>query len=290
MMNRLGRHVYYLDPDELVLFPTDVTKEPGAGTRGEMYLRLVDLDLDDAHSILEFVNSFSILNVHEATLPNPSFSLPLSSHAAEEIESDRRAVGEVIAEERGWSSAEEAARSDFDVETVESFRVGARLIRDGLRAWRVVKGDINPLTTTWETRDFLRLKARHLSYEVEAEDFLTSLFDDGLRPFHPGISFEEERDLPPDSPRVEVVPASSSERQTLDLYPVCCLELFNHIIEMAEYRICANTQCHRLFVRQEGRASYGQHRTRGVLYCTRACARSQAQRAYRARQGHESAS
>src|SRR6266571_8840312 len=67
------------------------------------------------------------------------------------------------------------------------------------------------------------------------------------------------------------------------LYTICALELFNHIIDNAEYHTCANDHCQRSFVHQEGRSEKGQHRSRGVRYCSPSCARATAQRDYRRR-------
>ncbi|NEA60379.1 hypothetical protein G3I60_41010 [Streptomyces sp. SID13666] len=64
---------------------------------------------------------------------------------------------------------------------------------------------------------------------------------------------------------------------------VAFLQLYNHLVEGATVRHCANEPCGRAFVRQRGRAEYGQHRTTGIKYCTRECARAQAQRALRRR-------
>jgi hypothetical protein len=112
-------------------------------------------------------------------------------------------------------------------------------------------------------------------------DTLTNLFDFGLHPFHPGITIDHQGIRGPSSVEVDLVP--SHARQMLDLYPICCIELYKHIVELADYSICRNETCGRLFVRQIGRAKFGQHRTRGVLYCSSSCARAQAQRAYRRR-------
>jgi hypothetical protein len=62
------------------------------------------------------------------------------------------------------------------------------------------------------------------------------------------------------------------------VYSVAFLQLYNHLVEGAAVHQCANERCGRAFVRQRGRAEYGQHRTTGVKYCSRECARAQAQR------------
>ncbi|MFF7366018.1 hypothetical protein [Streptomyces sp. NPDC008125] len=72
-----------------------------------------------------------------------------------------------------------------------------------------------------------------------------------------------------------------------DRYPtllaVAFLQLYNHLAEDATIRECASETCRRAFVRQRGRAEYGQNRTTGIKYCTRECARAQAQRELRRR-------
>jgi hypothetical protein len=67
------------------------------------------------------------------------------------------------------------------------------------------------------------------------------------------------------------------------IYSVSFLQMYNHLAENAEFRRCANETCRLSFVRQRGRAEFGQNRTTGVKYCSRECARAQAQRNLRRR-------
>ncbi len=50
------------------------------------------------------------------------------------------------------------------------------------------------------------------------------------------------------------------------------------VLRLTTVHQCANERCDRAFVRQRGRAAHRQHRTTGVKYCSRECARAQAQR------------
>ena len=92
-------------------------------------------------------------------------------------------------------------------------------------------------------------------------------------------------DVPPDQPLDQGRGGAHPTHRDIELslYSILCLELFNHMAEASEYRVCANETCGRFFVRQSGRALHGQHRSKGVKYCSAECAKAQAQRQYRRR-------
>jgi hypothetical protein len=98
-----------------------------------------------------------------------------------------------------------------------------------------------------------------------------------LAPFHPALLARPEP--PPRKPaREEPLWIVNG---TVTLYSACVLELYNHAVEDAIYQRCEN--CGRLFVRQEGRAEHGQHRRRGVKFCSPNCKAASLQRRYRTR-------
>jgi hypothetical protein len=167
-------------------------------------------------------------------------------------------------------------------ETREELVFGVRVLRDLMRAYtslregmladdgaahvrfESVPEGVDPLGRDWRGR--LERLAIEPGPRAQAEIFLVTVLNDGLTPFAPRVALEHAATLPP-----------------APLYARFCLELYVHLAERALYRRCANEPCGRIFVRQRGRAQAGRHRTRGLKYCSRACARAAAQRAYRRR-------
>jgi hypothetical protein len=82
------------------------------------------------------------------------------------------------------------------------------------------------------------------------------------------------------SPRIDH-PLAEAEGATL--FGASCLQLYNHITEQVQYKICANESCGQFFVRQQGRSGGVQRKSEGVKYCSSKCARAQAQRELRRR-------
>lgn len=169
-------------------------------------------------------------------------------------------------------------------ETLTEFRFIARCLRDVTTAWRVFHESLNPASVEW-----VSFPDDHpIETLGHASRLLTSVLPKLLSGLAPRIGVSEEPQAlgrfevwaPPHASTVTPAHAPPPVR----LYQVCALELYNHICEQATYRICANETCRRKFVRQEGRAEHGQHRTKGVKYCSMECARAQAQRAHRRRQ------
>lgn len=168
-------------------------------------------------------------------------------------------------------------------EGIEDFRFGARVIRDLIRARRILNSEqirpeweSLPTGATWLSDDEIVAHEEHetpITPEDEAAALLSKQLTAALRLFHPSVN-----DAPLDQHPVELALSATP------IYARCCLELYNHIAGNAAYRQCANITCGRIFHRHTGRAEHRQHRSFGLIYCSTECANAQTQRNYRARQ------
>lgn len=252
----------------------------------EVYLQVGALDLDDDQTVLDFVNEFGLMNIrgrwlepvslYTSTSEEPQFPL-LEAYPGFD---DDEFVDLASPLRGGIAKAEAECRLPLGVhETIEEFRWGARCIRDLTAAWRCLRDDIAPSDLEWANPliafSFEGPRNRRWWDAAEMADFIAETLKASLGSLSPRVVVDH--DDPP-------LPLADNFSTGISLFAVSCLELFNHIVEDAPYRVCGNARCGRLFVRQQGRAAHGQRRTTGVRYCSAYCSRSVAQRAYRERQ------
>jgi hypothetical protein len=253
-----------------ILASADLVGEP-ATEHHEVYLDLLTVDLEDEHEILAFVNRHGPLSVL-AGRERPFNGFTDHPYFRRSIHAELQELRDETVHD--WIEAEKGDEDWIIGEPVDEFRWEAACLRDMVAAWRFVNEGKEPerlwswvwgapppeFEASYEYSDPLTLEgAAHL---------LARGLDVGLAAFHP---------------YVQVGGDAMPYHGAVGFYQVCCLELFNHIVENATYRICQNEPCQRVFVRQTGRAEHGQYRSEGVKYCSRECARAQAQRNYRRR-------
>jgi hypothetical protein len=268
---------------------------------GETYLRLGATDLENPKAIFAFVEKYGVLGgwdlyiTFEREAPFAAKELYGSQlDTTSEVEKRRRA----LPEESGAIWGSEALPLHYS-ETLDEFRFAARCLRDLTSAWRMFQDGTPAGDVEWvspqqpgserDTR-FLQEDSFPLFLLREA---LPSWF---LRPFTPRLTFDWPRlrtgDMPAFqnlAPRNGGIRVDQPMRQPVAgrLYNICALELYNHIVENAEYLICGNDNCEQKnFVHQQGREK-NWYRSSGVLYCSYGCAHAVAQRKYRRKKSNE---
>lgn len=278
------------------------------GDLGLRYFRTEDLERSVAAAFLDIEDDYGLIG--------PYFDAPIAAgNLPHEDWWDalRAALSGAFSGLDSYESPAEVARSaeeatgdpnaiPFDeyaygLETLAEFRAAAGLLQDAVALWRIARGQLSAddwcgqmipaldleaiaeQALTGAPKGIGASEARTIGVKAAAMRLVASILEPGLAVFRPNLHIEDA---------IHPQPVGFQDLWTglLPLYSICCAELFNHICEAAEYRRCANERCERLFVRQEGRATKGTKRSRGVLYCSAACARAQAQREYRRRQAN----
>jgi hypothetical protein len=242
-------------------FQSPALVAPGAADPGETYLELAALDLDDVGAIVAFASTYGVLGVRDpiGLRDGPSYGAFRAFAFFEPVE-------QMLAAELPV----DPPLPDY-VETLGEFRFGARFVCDLVSAYRVVRGEVGVDEAEWQV-----LPAGQQPTSLrDAANVIAIAVEWALKPYSPHVFF---------SP----VPVPGL-RPTADgmVYVRCCVELYNHIVEGADYRVCANETCGRLFVRQRGRAQHGFYRREGVRFHDASCARAQTQREYRRRKQRE---
>lgn len=244
-------------------------------TYHEVYLRLFALDLSDMRAIERFLNRYGPLGFADREEP-----LGFDWHAGfhRHVRPWLAEAGEALAYEiADWDYLAGNSAHFGMAQSLREFLWQAWCLRDLVRAWRWYREGIEVAPDAWESPVWATEDERLPlpSDRTGAAELLRQGLRSGLVPFHPEL---------------RIAATSDDDRWTLGyggglpFYFVCCAELYNHIAEDATLQVCANERCDQFFVRQEGRASHGQHRSVGVKYCSLSCARAQAQRQYRRRQ------
>lgn len=158
---------------------------------------------------------------------------------------------------------------------VDRFRWSAQLLKDMLRTWLAMQGELpfSDVIDEWES-PVRPKRLREWPDPGEATRVLTAGLDQGLR------SIRAKARL--------VTPAGSTDEaaqgevtEPPDLYAILCLQLASQIAKDARYHRCENPACGKWFVRGNGGPEQGQHRRRAVKYCSRSCAMAVARRRYR---------
>jgi hypothetical protein len=268
-------------------------EEEAVALNGETYLELAGVNLDDPDAIFAFVQKYGTLDGWSAYLTimnhggyavtnlyGPQLNEPL------EREKKERALAEEASHPKSvWPS--DVLRWVY-TETLDEFRFVARCLRDMRSAWRIFRDGTAASEVEWVSPDPTELQ--HFGGDGFPVFLLDGLLPDYfLRSFTPHVNFRWTpplaagpvyANLPARQGPVNIEPTGSAGGP---LYSICALELFNHMVENAEYLICGNENCQQKnFVHQQGRKK-NWHRSSGVLYCSPACAHAVAQRRYRQR-------
>ena len=230
--------------------------------RGETYLQLGQLDVDDIDAVLDYVSTFNVLEIRHLDAPPVerqwySVAAPRSEtlrilryypgfgDAGRGSSYDSSLRAEVVAR---CQAERDAAPIWVINETLEEFRWGARAIRDLHAAWRCLRDGDDPRQVDWANPCMPQPEqSRNLAVSATAT-FLEQTIGDALRGFSPRMWLLDDAER-----RVfEMSPTPTTpEPLNVTRFEVLVLELFRHIVEDAPFKSCQNPACGQTFVRQE---------------------------------------
>jgi hypothetical protein len=210
----------------------------------DLFLRdLLDVDTDDDHEVVDFLNRHGALLGGGPHLPHPAAEALLYHDERALLRKELNRIG----------------RGDSATISIRAAALSLRVARALAWHW-VYEQEGSEVADAWQQE---QLYAAEGPWRAFGE-----YINAGLIPFKMRVDIDGVWGGSP----------------AVDLYSGLCLQLVNAMTEALPPARCANESCGRPFIRQEGRAEYGQYRTKGVQYCSRNCARAQAQREYRRRQ------
>jgi hypothetical protein len=282
--------------------------QPPSDRFDEIYLQLFTLDLEDEAAIGAWVTEFDVLDVQAQSWnergddpighPYPKLQhYPLFDPGDDQTDLAEDGVWWARVVEResdeiraagGFGPAQLQHDQTFKPVTVEEFRWAVWCLRDLARSYWCLSTAADPSTLTWDnplisssfSAEYKEQGVQSWWDEWEMRWFLSRTLRTGLEGFTPRLIDSEVVAM---RGRQRTVALSEEFAASLDLFAVCCLELFNHVAEGAVYKTCGNEPCGRWFVRQQGRSTHDQRRSHGVRFCSYRCARAHTQREYNRR-------
>lgn len=237
----------------------------------EMYLReLMDLDIRDLDAFIRFQERYGRFcccfdDEDDIRVPSierrPMSSRKLPSSWGSSIPVSPYFTPLIYA----LFASEDQGQWHFGQRLVDVW-VYAIALRDAVRVWLFSQRRLTfeDLRASWEG-------TRTPNDATEAMNHLEEILCAGLRPFSPKVRFSRA-DEEVDSAWADMFPS---------LFGALCIQLFNQIIDTTSVSRCQNESCRRFFVRQRGRADFGQNWTKNVKYCSATCARAQSARQLR---------
>lgn len=294
----------------------------------EMCLReLMELDTFDKAGMLSLVERFgpvadpqwSLLPRGQASgwQPKRLATLNLDIATGRPSSANRRLVKQIRAE--GMDARARETHDDVEAFTLSELQLHLTVLRDMVRLARALlpaagvgaRLGFDDAVSSWENPLCRPPKGEWLASIV-----LTEMLNPGLAPFHVSVSASphqpsmrdvqearedwerrplRERDSHPFHEELGAVrpgaalfsyPTTVNERP----YAALCLQLSNLIAEGVPLRRCAAEGCPNVFVRKRDRRyTKGQHRLRGVRFCSDACEDRQKKRDSRRRRRETSA-
>lgn len=186
---------------------------------------------------------------------------------------------------------EEIARSvgaDTRFELLDEITLALTWLRDLSRLWihYSYTGEMHSDDLPWEAEALGIRKPRSESearwaFETGLSAAMTE-FSPHLQRYATAPASVKVKDF--DTQRRSAADFAATGSKLPSFYALIARQLYNHVVERPTYQECASETCNQIFAHQvrNGVAKYAPH-AEGVKYCSRRCAKAQAQREWRRR-------